>query len=114
MNSFFDNMDGSKHAHKKDFTAAAAKQQLNAIFGNSKAGHMDKKIHTIERKTVSFVRAGPAALLSAHGSARMSDLGFRFRVQGRAADLCTHRHSCAPPCTRGGKDVEGEQLGWTW
>jgi hypothetical protein len=99
LNSFFDNMDGSKHAHKKDFTAAAAKQQLNAIFGNSKADHMDKKIHTIEQKTVSFVRAGPAALLSAHGSARKSALGFRFRFRekqlifaraGTAARLSAH------------------------
>lgn len=58
LNSFFDDIPVRKHALKKDFTAAAAKQQLNAIFGNSKADHMDKKIHTIEQKTVSFVPAG--------------------------------------------------------
>lgn len=61
MNSFFDNMGNvRKPAHKKDFTAAAAKQQLNAIFGNSKADHMDTKVRKMQHKTVSFARAGTA------------------------------------------------------
>jgi hypothetical protein len=102
LNSFFDHIPVRKHALKKDFTAAAAKQQLNAIFGNSKADHMDKKIHTIEQKTVSFVPAGSCAP-SAHGSARMSGLGVRCRVQGEQLIFArvgtAARPSCAPQCT---------------
>ena len=52
MNSYFDN-NVVKKAQKTDFTSSAAKEQLNAIFGNSKADHFSSKVQTMQKKSVS-------------------------------------------------------------
>jgi hypothetical protein len=54
LNSYFDTQNVVAHkAHKKDFTSAAAKQQLNTIFGNSKSDQMNNKVRKIQKKSVS-------------------------------------------------------------
>ena len=53
LNSYFNNQ---KHmatkAQKKDFTSAAAKQQLETIFGNSKDDHFSSKVQKMQTKSV--------------------------------------------------------------
>jgi hypothetical protein len=54
LNSYFDNENKvAKKAHRKDFTSEAAKQQLSAIFGNSKADHMSATVKHIQKKLVT-------------------------------------------------------------
>ena len=54
LNSYFDNENKvAKKAHRKDFTSEAAKQQLSAIFGSSKADRMSATVKHMQKKLVT-------------------------------------------------------------